>query len=101
MKTIATFTANATESVGGLNGNYAIGMVASDGSAADLGGGTIQFKFKDENDDYLPDNATDWSFTAAPEYPQSFGFPAEQPFDVVLSGATSPDVVVKVAKYYG
>lgn len=101
MKTIAIFTADGTQSAQGLNGNYAIGFIASDGSPANLGGGTIQFKFKDENGDYLTDNTTDWQFAAAPEYPQSFGFPAEQPFDIVLAGSTTPDVVVKVAKYYG
>lgn len=97
MTTLATITANGDSAVlDSLNGNYAVSVEGTFDSA------TVQFVFLDEDDNELTPNATDWSFTAAPEFPQSFGFPANMKFLIRTSGAvTAPSLTVKAFKFYG
>lgn len=94
--TIATFSADGDSPViANMNGNYAISIEGT------FGGGTVQFVFLDDQNNELTNNTTDWSFSASPEFPQSFGFPCYTSFIVRLSGSTSPNLTVKAFKYYG
>ena len=96
MKTYATFTSDGTsESFDNMYGNYAMSI------EGDFGGGTVQIIFIDDEGNDLTSNTTDWAFTASPEFPQSFGFPSNITWKAELSGATAPNLKLKLTRYYG
>lgn len=92
---LGTFTTNGDGSTfDHLVGEFALGMLASDGSAADFGGGTLQFVFLSPDGDEYP-LSTEWAFTEAPGFPEGFIFPAYTKVLLRLTGATAPDLVVR------
>lgn len=78
-----------------LDGNYVLGVTG------DFSGATVQVRFKSPGGTDYALNTADWSFTAAPPYPQAFGFPYGVRFYIDITGGTAPSITIDADRYHG